>query len=75
MDEIVIVVETCQETGQLIASWDDPSGNGGLTTQTRDLKELQVQVDDAVHCHHFDDHEMPKTIRFHFVTDPVLVTA
>ena len=74
MDEIVIVVETCQETGQLIASWDDPSGNGGLTTQARDLKELQTQVDEAVHCH-FDDRELPKTIRFHFVTDPVLVTA
>ena len=48
MDEILIVVETCSDSGQLIASWDEPSGNGGISTQATDLRDLQGQVDDAV---------------------------
>lgn len=74
MDEILIVVETCADSGQLVASWDEPSGNGGISTQAADLRELQEQVDDAVRCH-FEPGSMPKTIRFHFVSDQVLATA
>lgn len=73
VDEIVMVVESCPESGQLVAFWDDPSGNGGITTQAADLRELQAQVDDAVRCH-FESSSMPKTVRYHFVSDPVLST-
>ena len=72
MDEIVIVVERCPDSGQLIASWDEPGG-GGISTQAADLRGLQGQVDDAVRCH-FEPGFMPKSIRYHFVSDPVLAT-
>ena len=73
MDEILIVVERCPDSGQLIASWDEPSGDGGISTQAVDLRDLQGQVDDAVRCH-FEPGFMPKSIRYHFVSDPVLAT-
>ena len=72
MDEILIVVERCPDSGQLIASRDEPGG-GGISTQAADLRGLQGQVDDAVRCH-FEPGFMPKSIRYHFVSDPVLAT-
>jgi hypothetical protein len=56
----------------LIASWDAPANEGGITTQGRDLRELQEQVSDAIRCH-FGERSIPQKIRFHFVEDPVLV--
>jgi hypothetical protein len=56
----------------LVASWDAPAGQGGITTQGRDLRELQDQVTDAVRCH-FDTKDVPRKIRFHFIGDPVVV--
>ena len=73
MDEILIVVERCPDSGQLVASWDEPFGNGGISTQAVDLRDLQGQVDDAVRCH-FEPDFMPKSIRYHFVSDPVVST-
>ena len=72
MDEIVFQVEPCEESGLLVAWWDSAGGNGGITTQGRDLRELQDQVTDAVRCH-FEPGVVPRKIRFHFVSDPVLV--
>jgi hypothetical protein len=69
MDEIVFRIET-DEGGTLVASWDAPGG-GGITTQGKDLRELQEQVTDAVRCH-FDPDETPRRIRLHFVADPIL---
>jgi hypothetical protein len=66
VDEIVFQVETCDESGLLIASWDAPDSHGGITTQGKDLRELQEQVTDAVRCH-FDPGDGPKKIRLHFV--------
>jgi hypothetical protein len=40
VDEIVFQVETCEESGFLVASWDSPAGRGGITTQGKDLREL-----------------------------------
>ncbi len=73
MEEITLRVERCEESGWLVATWDAPDG-GGITTQGRDLRELQDQVTDAVQCH-FDPGEAPRRIRLHFVSDPVLVAA
>ncbi len=72
MDEIVFEVAPSEDSSVLVASWDDPSG-GGITTQGRDLRELQEQISDAVQCH-FDEASLPKRIRFHFIADPVLIT-
>ena len=74
MDEMVIVVERCPDSGQLVASWDEPSGKGGISTQEAYLREVQEHVDDAVRCH-FEPGPIPKSIRYHFVWDPVLATA
>ena len=70
MDEILFQIET-DESGVLVASWDAPEG-GGITTQGKDLGDLQLQVTDAVRCH-FDEGAVPRRIRFHFVADPVLI--
>ena len=69
MDEIIFQVETCPDSGQLVASWDDPKG-GGITTQGADLGDLELQVADAVRCHFESDY--PKRVKLHFVSDPVL---
>jgi hypothetical protein len=71
VDEIVFTVEPCEESGLLVAYWDAPASGGGITTQGKDLRDLQEQVADAVRCH-FDLDNLPKKIRFHFVADPVL---
>jgi hypothetical protein len=73
LHEIVFTVETCQDSAMLVASWDAPEG-GGITTQGRDLRELQEQVTEAVACH-FDEGEAPQRIRLHFTVDPVLTSS
>jgi len=72
MEEIVFQIER-DDSGVLVAAWDAPGG-GGITTQGRDLSELQEQVKDAVRCH-FDLGSIPARIRFHFIADPVLVNS
>ncbi|HEX4084512.1 MAG TPA: hypothetical protein VHY22_06375 [Chthoniobacteraceae bacterium] len=77
MNEITFNVERDEDSSFLVATWDDPKGNGGIATQGQDLSELQEMVRDAVRCH-FGDGEagpMPKIIRFHFMSDPVLEVA
>ena len=71
MKEITLTVERDEESGWYVASWDAPRGKGGISTQGRDLRELQDNVKDAVACH-FDDGKAPRSIRLHFVQDPVL---
>ena len=72
-EEITFTVEKDDESEMLVASWDDPSGKGGITTQGADLKGLQEMVRDAVR-RHFEEQERPRKVRLHFVTDPVLAT-
>jgi hypothetical protein len=72
VEEIVFQVEACPESGVLTAYWDAPHGSGGITTQGKDLRELQQQVTDAVRCH-FDEGKIPKKVRLHFIGDPALV--
>jgi predicted RNase H-like HicB family nuclease len=73
MNEIVLTAEHDEEGGWLVAAWNDPAG-GGITTQARDLRELEANVREAVRCH-FGDGPMPRTIRLHFLNDPVLTPA
>lgn len=68
MDEITFQVTDSE--GWLVASWNDPS-EGGITTQARDLGELERNVREAVEVH-FDSGRAPKTIRLHFVADLIL---
>ena len=73
MNEIVFNVSQDEESGVLVAAWDDPKG-GGITTQGDDLRDLQNMVRDAVACH-FEEGERPGSISLHFVHDPVLAAA
>jgi len=74
MDEITLQVIRDEESGWLAASWDAPGDTGGITTQGEDLRDLQEQVTEAVAAY-FDDGTAPHRIRFHFVSDPILVQA
>ena len=49
-EEITFDVRRDEESGWLVASWDDPVG-GGITTQGRDLRDLQEQITEAVAAH------------------------
>lgn len=74
MTDITFNVERCAESGFLVASWDEPNQQGGITTQGRDLRELQDMVKEAVTCH-FGGQQAPRTIRLHFLSDPVFAAA
>jgi predicted RNase H-like HicB family nuclease len=69
-NEIAFTVERDSESGWFCASWDAPGG-GGITTQGRALSELEANIMEAVRCH-FEDTELPKRVRLHFLEDPVL---
>ena len=74
MKEITFNVERDEENGWLTAWWDAPRGQGGITTQGKDLRELEQNVREAVRCQ-FENGKPPGRIRLHFVNDPVLATA
>ncbi|MGA3204198.1 MAG: hypothetical protein ABSF12_17040 [Bryobacteraceae bacterium] len=61
MEEITLQVRRDEESGWLVASWDEPDGSGGITTQGEDLRDLQQQIADAVAIH-FDEGEKPRRI-------------
>jgi len=64
-NEITFNVERYEQDGWLTASWDAPRGQGGITTQGKDLRELEPNVREAVRCH-FDEKiygDAPGTIR------------
>jgi predicted RNase H-like HicB family nuclease len=71
MKEITLTVERDEASGEYVASWDAPRGKGGIVTQGVDLRELQENVQEAVACY-FDEGKAPRSIRLHFVQDPVL---
>ena len=73
MEQITFQVSSCEESGWLVASWDAPEG-GGITTQAKDLRELQEQVVEAARCH-FGPDGLPRQIRLHFMTDAVVTAS
>jgi hypothetical protein len=74
MEEITLQVQRDEQSGWLVAWWDDPEGSGGITTQGQDLCDLQQQITDSVAVH-IDEGAVPRRIRIHFVSDPILVQA
>ena len=62
MEEIAFQVQRDDESGWLVASWDDPHWNGGITTQGQGLSDLQLQIMEAVAVH-FDEGRAPRRIR------------
>ncbi len=74
MKEITLTIERSEDSGGFVAHWDAPNGSGGITTQGKDLGELEANVREAVVCH-FGKRKAPRTIRLHFVKDAVLESA
>jgi hypothetical protein len=72
MEEITFLVQRDEQSGSLVATWDDSDGAGGITTQGQDLRDSQAQITDAVAIH-FDDGAAPRRIRIHFAGGPILV--
>jgi|HubBroStandDraft_1064217.scaffolds.fasta_scaffold682370_1 predicted RNase H-like HicB family nuclease len=66
-----ITFEVFQEDAGFVAKWDAPMNMGGITTQADSLPELFKAITEAVQCH-FDEEEMPKEAKLHFVNDPAL---
>ena len=58
MEEITLQVLLDVQSGWLVASWDDPDGSGGITTQGQDLRDLQQQITESVAVH-FDEGAAP----------------
>jgi hypothetical protein len=66
MQEIIFVVEEAPEGGYTAHAL-----GASIFTEADDLKDLETQVRDAVHCH-FEEQERPKIIRLHFVREEVI---
>jgi hypothetical protein len=76
MQEITFKVERDEEAACFVASWDDPSGKGGITTEGEDLRALQEMILDATMGYfRAAGIPAPSRVRLHFVTDPELELA
>ena len=76
LPEITFIVERDEDSSLLVASWDDPSGRGGITTQGEDLRELQDMVKDAATGYfRAAGVPVPSRVKLHFLADPALALA
>lgn len=66
MTEIVFVVEQAPEGGYTARALGE-----SIVTEADTAARLRVAVQDAVNCH-FDEGQLPKIIRLHFVRDEML---
>ncbi|MER3399358.1 MAG: 2-oxoisovalerate dehydrogenase [Chloroflexota bacterium] len=64
--EIIFLVEESPEGG-----YEARALGYAIFTQADTVEELRRMVQDAVRCH-FDEAELPKIIRLHFVKDEVI---
>ena len=64
--ELIFVVEEAPEGGYTARALGE-----SIFTEAYTLKDLQIQVRDAVTCH-FDEGERPRLVRLHFVREEVL---
>ena len=65
-NELIFQVEEAPEGG-----YTSRALGASIFTESDELKDLHAQVRDAVRCH-FDEGELPKLIRLHFVRDEVI---
>ena len=66
MNEIIFVVEEAPEGGYTARALGE-----AIFTEADDLTTLHEQVRDAVRCH-FDENQVPKIIRLHFVHEDLI---
>lgn len=66
MNEIIFVVEEAPEGGYTARAL-----GASIFTEVDKVEDLEGQVRDAVRCH-FEEDELPKVIRLHFVREEVI---
>ena len=66
MSEIIFLVEESNEGGYQARALDH-----SIFTDAETMEDLKSNVREAVHCH-FDEDELPKMVRLHFVRDEVM---
>ncbi len=66
MNEIIFVIEESLEGG-----YEARALENSIHAEADDLDELKDAIRDAVKCH-FEEKEMPRIIRLHFVKDEVI---
>ncbi|MEX2431507.1 MAG: 2-oxoisovalerate dehydrogenase [Dehalococcoidia bacterium] len=66
MKELIFVVEESPEGG-----YEAEALGEGIVTEADTLAELRKNVAEAVQAH-FDEHELPKVVRLHFVREEVI---
>lgn len=64
--EIIFLVEESPEGG-----FEAKALGYSIYTEAETLEDLKEEVKDAVRCH-FDEHEIPRIIRLHFVKEEVI---
>ncbi|MEI6089495.1 MAG: 2-oxoisovalerate dehydrogenase [bacterium] len=65
MSEIIFLVEDALEGG-----FSARALNYSIFTDGQTMQEVKDNIQDAVKCH-FDNEELPKMVRLHFVRDEV----
>ncbi|MEW6061146.1 MAG: 2-oxoisovalerate dehydrogenase [Bacteroidota bacterium] len=66
MNEIIFIVEESTEGGYTARALGE-----SIVTEAETMEELKRMIRDAVKCH-FDDENLPRIIRLHFVKEEVL---
>jgi hypothetical protein len=65
MNELIFIVEESLDGG-----YEAKAIGASIFTQGEDLDDLKSQIKEAVNCH-FEENDMPKMVRLHFVKDEV----
>ena len=66
MNELIFMVNESPEGG-----FEARALGESIFTEADDMESLYTNVRDAIHCH-FEETDMPKVIRLHFVREEVL---
>jgi predicted RNase H-like HicB family nuclease len=66
VNEVIFLVEKAGEGGFQARALEH-----SIFTDAKTMENLKANIREAIHCH-FDDNEMPKMIRLHFVKDEVM---
>ncbi len=66
MNEIIFLIEESLEGG-----YEARALEASIHTEADNMSELKNSIRDAVKCH-FDENEMPRIIRLHFVKEEVI---
>ncbi len=67
MTEIIFLVEESPEGGYVASAL-----GSSIYTEAENMVELKSMIKDAIKCH-FEEKDLPKMIRLHFVKDEIFV--